>query len=228
MRIRRAVCIICLFAAPLLASDCPDKGALALLSHQIAYERTEQAPPLRALRVIHMGVWSRGPITGFYVYDQLRNNWSPDARLTYLFGEGGLQVGTCHVEQDWRECLAGWASTDGANAPVSTCEATIDTRTLPDWKPSPNDQTKKRIARELRGEVEAQFRGSEVRAIVVRDFHLMDNEITMLVKLPDADYFQGCKFNSNRQPHCEGWHLFGQAPVSGVRKRIIAEPYRLK
>lgn len=229
MRIPRAVCTIYLFVAPLLAGDCPGQGALALLKHQIAYEGTGQAPPLRGLPVIHMDVWSRGPITGFYIHDQLRDNWSPDVRLTYIFGKDGLQGGgTCPVKKDWRGCIAGFASGEGATAPVSTCKATIDLRAVPAWKPSPNDQAKKRIADELRKEIEAHFQGSQVQAIVIRDFNLMDNQITMYLKMPDGDYLQGCGFYANRKPHCEDWHLFGQAPVSSIRKWIFARPYRLK
>jgi len=229
MRIPRVVCTIYLCVAPMLAGDCPDQGALALFKHQIAYEGTEEDPPLRGLQVIHMDVWSRGPITGFYIHDQLRDNWSPGARLTYIFGKGGLQGGgSCQLEKDWRECIAGFANGEGATASVTTCKATIDLRSVPAWKPSPNDQAKKRIADELRAEIEAHFVGSEVQAIVVRDFNLMDNQITMDVKLPNGDYFQGCGFYANKEPHCEGWHLFGQAPVSSIRKWIFARPYRLK
>jgi len=229
MRIPRVVCTIYLCVAPLLAGDCPDQGALAFFKHQIAYEGTEEDPPLRGLQIIHMDVWSRGPITGFYIHDQLRDNWSPGARLTYIFGKGGLQGGgSCQLEKDWRECIAGFANGEGATASVTTCKATIDLRSVPAWKPSPNDQTKKRIADELRAEIEAHFVGSEVQVIVVRDFNLMDNQITMDVKLPDGDYFQGCGFYANREPHCESWHLFGQAPVSSIRKWISARPYRLK
>jgi hypothetical protein len=86
------------------------------------------------------------------------------------------------------------------------------------WKPSPNDQRKKRIADELRKQIEAHFQASEAQAIVIRDFKLMDNQITIYVKMPDGDYFQGCGFYANREPHCEGRHLFGQAPVSSIRK----------
>ena len=193
MRILRTVCILYLFVVPVLAGECPDQGALTLLKHQIAYEGTEQAPPLRGLQVIHMDVLRREPITGFYIHDQLRGNWSPDVRLTYIFGKDGLQGGgTCRLEKDWGECIAGLAGGEGATAPVTTCKATLELRSVPSWKPSPNDQTKKHVADELRREIEAHFLGSEVQAIVVRDFNLMDNQITMYVKLPDGPYFKGC------------------------------------
>jgi len=229
MRIPRAVCTAYLFVAPLLAGDCPDQGALALFRHQIAYEGTEEDPPLRGLQVIHMDVWSRGPITGFYIHDQLRDNWSPDARLTYIFGEEGFQGGgSCPVAKDWRECIEEFVREEPRTGAVATCKATVDLRSVPAWKPSPNGQIKSRIANELRKEIEAHFQGSQVQAIVIRDFNLMDNQITMYLKMPDGDYFQGCGFYANREPHCEGWHLFGQAPPSSIRKWIFARPYRLK
>jgi hypothetical protein len=153
------------------------------------------------------------------IQDQLRGNWIPDVRLSYLFGKDGRQGGgACPVKKGWMECIAGFSGGEGATAPVSTCKATIDLRSIPVWKPSPNDQRKKRIADELRKQIEAHFQASEAQAIVIRDFKLMDNQITIYVKMPDGDYFQGCGFYANREPHCEGWHLFGQAPVSSIRK----------
>src|SRR5579862_597505 len=166
MRIPRAVCTTYLFVAPLLAGDCPDQGALTFLKYQIAYEGTLQAPALRGLQVVHMDVWSRGPITGFYIHDQLRDNWSPDIRLTYVFGKDGLQGGgSCRVEKDWRECLEEFAQGEPTAGPVTTCKATIDLRSIPAWQPSPNDQKKRRIADELRREIEARFSPSEVQEI---------------------------------------------------------------
>ena len=64
--------------------------------------------------------------------------------------------------------------------------------------------------------------------IVVRNFNLKDNQITMYLKMPDGDYYQGCDFDAIRKPHCDGWHLFGNAPNSGIRKWIFERPYRLK
>ena len=77
---------------------------------------------------------------------------------------------------------------------ASTCTATIDLRSLPPWKPSPNDETKRRIARELREEIEAQFPVS--REILIRDFNLKDPQITFLIRA-DRDYFQGCIFTQS-------------------------------
>jgi hypothetical protein len=85
---------------------------------------------------------------------------------------------------------------------------------------------KRRLADELRAEIETKWQG--VQEIVIRDFNLKDNQITMYLKMPDGDYFQGCGFRAMREPHCEGWHLFGQVPVSSLRKWVFEKPYRLK
>jgi hypothetical protein len=47
---------------------------------------------------------------------------------------------------------------------------TLDISTIPAGKASPNDQTKQRIADELRNEVEAKWPG--VQEILIRDFNL--------------------------------------------------------
>ena len=35
-----------------------------------------------------------------------------------------------------------------------------------------------------------------VREIVIRDFNLKDNQITMYLSLPDGDYYMGCGFRA--------------------------------
>jgi hypothetical protein len=95
----------------------------------------------------------------------------------------------------------------------------LDTRSIPRWEPSPNSQTKHQIGGELRREIEQKWQG--VSEIVIRDFNLKDNQITMYLKMPDGDYYQGCAFRATREPHCERWHLFGMAPVSSIRKWIL-------
>jgi hypothetical protein len=64
--------------------------------------------------------------------------------------------------------------------------------------------------------------------IVVRDFNLKDNQLTIYMQNGDGEEFHGCGFRAMTTPHCEGWHLFGQAPISGIRKWIFAKPYELK
>jgi hypothetical protein len=103
---------------------------------------------------------------------------------------------------------------------------TLDMSTIRVWKPSPNDATKRRIADELRDEIEAKWSG--VQQIVLRDFNVNDNLIVMYLKMPDRDYYESCGFHAMSEPHCEGWALFGASPISNVRKRIFDMPYRLK
>lgn len=205
---------------------CPNPVALEFFKHQIAYQRTEELDPFKGLPQLHADVWQRGPLTAFYMREKL-NEFVPGVRMTYLFGKGGPQGGgTCPVEKNWRECVEELAGLEFANNVVGTCTMTLDLRTIPAWKPSPNDQTKRGIADELRHEIEAKWLG--VQEIVIRDFNLEDSQITMYLKMPDGDYYQGCGFHAMSTPHCEGWHLFGTSPVSSIRKRIFDRPYRLK
>jgi hypothetical protein len=207
-------------------AKCPNPVAFDSFKHQIAYQRTEELDPFKGMAELHADVWQRGPLTAFYVRDKL-NGFVASVRMADLFGKGGLQGGgTCPVEKNWRECVEGFAGMEYANNVLKTCTITLDMSTIPPWKPSPNDQTKRRIADELRNEIEAKWRG--VQEIVIRDFNLEDNQVTMYVKMPDGDYYQGCGFRAMSTPHCESWHLFGTSPASSVRKRIFDRPYRLK
>ena len=208
-------------------ASCPASTALDFFKHQIAYQRTEELDPFKGLQELHADVWQRGPLTAFYVREKL-NEFAPSVRMTYLLGKAGLQGGgTCPLEKNWRECVEGFAGLQYATDVVGTCTITLDTSTIPVWKPSPNDPTKRRIADELRSEVEAKWRG--VQEIVIRDFNLEDNQITMYLKMPDGDYYEGCGFHATSEPHCEGWHLFGASPIStSARKWIFDRPYRLK
>jgi hypothetical protein len=208
-------------------ASCPDPAALDLFKRQIAYERTEETYPLKGLSVIHADVWERGTLTALYIRERLRD-FVATVRIVYSVENHEAQSGyTCPVQQNWKECVQQHEDLEAASSDIRrTCAATVDMRTIPAWRPSPNDQTKRRIADELRREIEAKWQG--VQQIVIRDFNLKDNQITMYLKMPNGDYFQGCGFSAAGEPHCEGWHLFGQAPVSSIRKWILEKPYRLK
>lgn len=226
---KNSAATVSLFASllvPSLRGACPDQTAVDLLKHTIAYQRTEESDPLRGLSVIHADVWTRGRVTGFYIRDRLPE-FVPTVRMSYLHGADGWQGGgTCLVGKDWRKCVEDFATDVESTGPVTTCVMNLDTRSIPRWEPSPNSQTKHQIAGELRREIEQKWQG--VLEIVARDFNLKDNQITMYLKMPDGDYYQGCGFRAMREPHCESWHLFGMAPVSSIRKWILDRPYRLK
>ena len=176
--------------------------------------------------MIHAHVWERGSLTAFYVNEQLRT-YPTNTRLAYLVGADGARgYVSCPVEQDWQKCVGQWAGLEDVNYVVRTCTTAIDLRAIPDWQPSPNDQTKREVAEHLRREIEAERPG--VQEIVIRDFNLKDRQITMYLRFPDGDYFQGCGFHAMREPHCASWHLFGHVPVSSIRKWIFERPYRLK
>ena len=205
---------------------CASSSAEDFFKHLIAYERTGEANPFRGLPVIHLDVWVSGPFTAFYIRERL-HNFVPGIRMLYLFGTDGLSGGgTCPVEENWRKCVAKFAPKQAVLYVATTCAGTIDLRSIPPWKPSPDDQKKRQIGDELRREIEAQWPAA--REIVINDFNLKDNEITIYLKLPDGEYFQGCGFRATGEPHCVNWHLFGQAPLSSLRKWIFERPYRLK
>ncbi len=208
-------------------SDCPSPTAFGFFKHQIAYQRIEEYDPLQGLSVIHVNIWMRGSLTGFYIREQMKGAL-PTIRDTYLFDEAdGLRGGgTCPVEKDWRACIAGFADPNRSDDRVTTCATTMDLRRIAAWEPSPNNQQKRRIARELRHEIEDEWGRAE--KIVVRDFNLKDNQLTIYVKTRDGAEYHGCGFRSMRTPHCDGWHLFGQAPISSIRKWIFARSYELK
>lgn len=148
-------------------------------------------------------------------------------RMVYTVSKGETQGNyTCPAEQNWKNCVEKNAGPDALNYLPRTCAITLDLGTIPAWRPSPNDAEKRRVADELRGEIEAKWPG--VQRIVIRDFNLKDNQITMYLKMPDGDYYQGCGFSARSEPHCEGWHLFGMVPNSSIRRWIFEKPYRLK
>ncbi len=109
----------------------------------------------------------------------------------------------------------------GGHAPV--CEFTLD---VPKWEPSPDSPEKRTVASELLSEFKS-FGYGDAREIVIRDFNLGDPEITAYITEADGTHqFQGCGFTRNHTPHCS-WHMFGQAPISSLRKQVMSRPYRL-
>ena len=205
---------------------CPDPTALDLFKNQIAYERTEESDPLKGLTTIRLDVLMRGRITGFYVHDQLKGTIA-DLRMVYVFDKSGqVGGGTCSGDEKWSECVANFIDPQPDNNISQSCSFSLDTRTIPPWKPSPDTPKKRKVANELRQEIEVQWR--DAKEIVIRDFNLKDPQITFYIKMPDDDYFLGCGFNAEERPHCTGWHAFGQVPSSSMRKWIFEKPYRLK
>lgn len=208
-------------------TKCPDPVALRFLQNQIAYERTGGADLLRGLPEIDAYVWQRGSLTAFYVRNKLPQA-IPGIRTAYVFGDSGLVGGgTCAAKRNWKDCIESIAPRESAKSVVETCAVTLDLRKIPRWRPSPNNATKRRIARQLRHQIEAKWPGAQ--EIVLRDFNLEDPVIFMFLKMPDGDYYQSCGFHLQDEQHCdENWATFGSSPISDVKKWIFAEPYRLK
>ncbi len=206
---------------------CPDPGALDVLKHEVAYQRTEESYPLQGLQVIHANVWQRGNLTAFYIHER-PNGFIPTVRVVYSVEDHEAQgLYTCSIEQNWRTCVEQHSDlAETAQEVPRTCTATVDVGNIPAWTPSPDDQTKQHIAGELRDEILAKWRGA--LEIIVRDFNLKDSQITIYLKMPDGEYIQGCGFRLTRLPYCNGWHSFGNARVSTLKRWILEEPYRLK
>jgi hypothetical protein len=223
---RKLIAVVLLFVFRVAFAACPDPEALKLFRERIAFERTGAEPSYKVLNVMHLNVWSSGRATGFYIRDPMGGNFSPRIRDTYVFvGNDGLRAGgTCDIAKNWTDCLRKFAG--AGDAPATTCQITIDLHSIPAWRPSPNNEVKKQAADQMRREIEAWY--PNATEIVARDFNLLDHAITFYAKTPDGDYCQGVSYYADKVPHCEGWHLFGMAPLSSVRKWIFARPYRLK
>src|SRR5579871_83228 len=149
MLIARGMCFMGMLIVSGFGETCPDKTVLDLFKHQIAFEKTWESYDLRGLLLIHTDVWVRGPITGFYIREQLKQ-YTPWANVTYLFGADGPQGGgTCPVTKNWRTCIEEFAGAEHGGDPIKTCTTTINLRAIPAWRPAPNGQKKKQIAAEL-------------------------------------------------------------------------------
>jgi hypothetical protein len=210
------------------STQCPNLEALDIFKYRLAYDKRNGLHPVWPLKKLNINIWQCGPSTGFYATNKAMN--SNSLRMTYIFDlkNGQTAGGTCPAEQNWIECIENWASYIGKYStwPIITCTTTIDLRTLPVWKPSPNDQIKKRVAEELRQEIEARWHG--IQEIVLQDFNLRDPGITAYLKMPDGDYFSSFSFNANLKPHLSDESGFGMTPREIIRKEIFSLPYKLK
>jgi len=137
----------------------------------------------------------------------------------------------CPPGSNWARCaldsFQGFYGQKGAGTraiPVGrTCDLFI---TVPRWRPSPNDATKRKLASEVLQELE-KFGYGHARTIYVRDFNINDPQLQFfIVDQNGQQVVQGCDFNAQVTPHCE-WHLFGQAPVEQLKNEIMERAYRL-
>lgn len=222
----KSIFLALLVVSRVMLAACPNPDALTLFRERIAFERTWAESAFKGKNRIQVNVWSTGQVTGFYIQDPTGPHYDAGMQERYVFaGKDGIRDGSgCDLAKNWPDCLTQIAG--ASDAPLAACQLTIDLRTIPAWRPSPNGPEKKRATEEMRREIEARY--PDANEIVARDFNLLDHQITFYAKTPDHDYYQGFSFYADREPHCEGWHLFGMAPLSGIRKWIFARPYRLK
>jgi hypothetical protein len=214
------------------STPCPDPAIVAVFKHLIAYDSAVDRTPVRGLRSIDARVWARDGTTVFYldqplVADRYSRDYYSRIRLAYVIDERGLQTHLyCPTTQDWRQCVEKELGPAKSTILPRTCALKISATKISRWRPTPDGDVKRKVADELRQEIEARWIGA--KGIIVRDFHLQDPQITMLIKMPDGDYFQGCAFRAGERPHCDGWHLFGMTPEAYLRERILEWPLRLK
>lgn len=151
--------------------------------------------------------------------------------LVYVFRNGRpLFVTSCPKDAEWATCAERrfHASThqpaETARYPLTAvCDVSV---TVEKWRPSPDTPAKRRIASDVLAEL-MKFRGTNPRAVYVRDFNLNDPELEFyIVDANGQREVQGCTFDAGRQPYC-AWHLFGQSPVKKLKQEIMARPYRL-
>jgi hypothetical protein len=110
-----------------------------------------------------------------------------------------------------------------AGVTPTVCEYVLD---VPRWVPSPDSAEKRRLAADLLHEFQS-FGYRDARRITIRDFNFDDPEITAyIVSRRGEEEFQGCTFTRDKTPHC-AWHMFGQAPRSGLKRTVMSRPYQL-
>ena len=195
----------------LTPANCPNPSALEQFMYQIEYQRAWAwgGDPFKGLSLLHVDVWMRGPLTGLYVRE--RRKEYAGIREADIFDESGRRGGgSCPPDEGWRRCIERFAGQEYSEKSTNTCTTTLNLRTIPAWKPSPNDDMKRHVAVELRTQVEAQW--PSVQQIRVRDFNLRDNALMIWMKFPDREIFQHCAFYAMRTPPCEKWGGFGMDP----------------
>lgn len=209
----------------LTPANCPNATALDQFRYQIAYQRAWGEDPYKGLSLVHVDVWMRGPLTGFYMRGQ--TNKYGGIREVDIFDERGPHSGgSCAPGQDWRRCIERFAAKEYFDESTSTCTTMLDLRTIPAWRPSPNDDMKRHVAVELRMQIEVNW--PNVEQIKVRDFNLGDPSLMVWLKLPGGDVFQQCDFHAMRTPPCENWAGFGMEPERELRESILKRSYRIK
>jgi len=154
-----------------------------------------------------------------------RPGYDPAQHPVYVYGTGRrIDTVSCPADRGWVNCVAN-STTERAGIGEDTraCEFTLN---IGPWKPSPDDEKKRQLAGEIANEIRA-FGYENVKAMYVRDFNLTDPEIQVYTVddrgKPDL---LGCHFDASAEPHC-GWHRFGQAPLTELKRQIMERPYRL-
>jgi hypothetical protein len=145
--------------------------------------------------------------------------------------QGATNVGgfDCADDENWVDCSVEMQQylrdkTPNTSKPTGpSCDFALP---LPEWKPSPNNDEKKRVAEDV---LEQFILGhqSDLKSAYVRDFNLSDLGLDIYFLYNNGQVIvQGCGFNANQHPPCIG-HLYGQAPLEPIIQHIMERPYRL-
>ena len=234
-----------LLLAPLLglrsmvAAQCsPPKAAMAELKAYLKYENGLGAKKPRSEKFLALKIGNRV----FFRLNRRQLEFAPGDRPVYVYDPPERMRGslTCPANATCVNCVGDWVRNPQGSSEVvtgdqkphyrgeapkePTCEFRLD---IPEWKPSPDDEEKIKVANELSREIRS-FVDSDAKAIYIRDFNIHDPDIwAYTITAKNRDDFQGCFFDVRRSLHCYGWHLFGQTPLDRLKKQIMARPYRL-
>jgi hypothetical protein len=223
----------------MVAAQCsPPKAAVAELKAYLTYENGLGANKPRSETFSVLEIGNRV----FFRLNRRLPDFASGDRPVYVYDPAERTRGslTCPANATWVNCVGDWVRNPQGSSEVvtggqkphysgeapkgPTCEFRLQ---IPEWKPSPDDQEKMKVATELSQEIRS-FVDSDAKAIYIRDFNIHDPDIwAYTITDKDRDDFQGCFFDARRSPHCYGWHLFGQTPLDSLKKQIMTRPYRL-
>jgi uncharacterized protein (DUF736 family) len=211
---------------------CVDSAIVDLLKHDIAYYRHfSKGGPFSQIKNVRLMAWARDELTAFYLLDHLPHD-DPSFRVVLWYQDDELVNSSgCTTNQTWQACIEGSPTLQAyrdSQGRARTCRIDVNVAAIPPWKPSPDNATKRRIAREIAAEVERAWGPSG--EIVARDFNLRDPDIMIYMRASDgSDGYTHCGgFRAWKTPHCLGWPGFGQASPEGLKREIFAHPYKLK
>jgi hypothetical protein len=218
MTIKRVAVIGAAWASLLSGACSPPTEAIDKLRAYLTYENgfRENRKYQQVFRVVQ----GRG-IT-LFKQESAPAHYEPGYIPVYTYRPGEMvDVANCPADSTWIQCAA---KDDHQGGLGEACKFTVD---VDRWKPSPMDEKKAAIAKDIAAEVRDYYRTSPPREIWLRDFNTKDPDVWIrLVTEQGKDEFRGCWFDEARSPRCR-WHMFGQSPLESLRHIIMKRPLRV-